>query len=127
MEPQTNSTNKSFAIASLILGILALASFCTIILPFVFGGLSILFAILSHRKGRQLPSMSLGGILTSASGIAISAMMIVMYLMMLPKLLSDEAYMAQLNSMYETLYGQSLEEMVEENYDISLEEFFGIE
>ena len=41
MESQTNSTNKNFATASLILGILALASFCTIIGPFLFGGLSI--------------------------------------------------------------------------------------
>lgn len=127
MEPQTNTTNKSFAIASLVLGILALATFCTMILPFIFGGLSILFAILSHRKGEQLPGMSLGGILTSISGIAIAAMILVMYIMMLPQFLSDENFLNQLNATAEAMYGQSFEEMLEDNYGVSLDELIGEE
>lgn len=127
METQTNSTEKSFAIASLVFGISALASFCTIVLPFVFGGLSILFAVLSHRKGKQLAGMSLGGIVSSVSGISIAVMIIVMYIMMLPQLLSDEAFLNQLNATSEAMYGQSFEEMMEDSYGMSLEELFGID
>ena len=124
MEPQTKSTNKSFAVASLTFGILALASFCTIIFPFIFGSLSILFAVLSHRKGQQLAGMALGGIVSSVSGIAISAMIIIMYIMMLPQLLSDDAFLEQMNATYEAMYGQSFEEMLEDTYGMSIEEVF---
>lgn len=127
MEQQNNSNNQSFAVASLVFGILALAGFCTIILPLVFGGLSILFAILSRRKGQQISGASLTGILTSVSGIAISVMLIVMCIMMLPQLLADDAYMEQINATAEAMYGQTLDEMLEESYGVSLDELFGLE
>lgn len=127
MESQTNSTEKSFATASLVFGILALVSFCTIVFPIIFGSLSILFAVLSHRKGQQLAGMALGGIVTSVSGIAISVMIIVMYIMMLPQLLSDEAFLEQMNTTYEAMYGQSFEEMLEDTYGMSIEDLFDLE
>ena len=122
MESQAQSTEKSFAIASLVFGILALAGFCTIVLSFLFGGLSILFAILSHRKGKSLSGTSLGGVLSSISGIALASVMLIMSLASLPAMLTNEATLKQLNDTYESLYGQSFEEMLEESYGMSLED-----
>lgn len=122
MESQAQTTEKSFAIASLVLGVLALMGFCTILLSFVFGGLSILFAILSRRKAKQLPGLSLGGLLCSISGIALAFVMLIMVLASLPSLLRNEAYMQQLNNTYESLYGQSFEEMLEESYGINIDD-----
>ncbi len=127
MEPQTNSTEKSFASASLVLGILALAGFCTIVAPFLFGGLSILFAVLSHRKGKQLSGAALGGMVTSISGIALSAMLLIMTILMLPSMLTNEAMLQQLNDASESMYGISFEEMLEEGYGVELDELFDMD
>lgn len=118
---------NAFSIVSLILGILAILSICTAILPIPLGAGSILFAILGHRKGKQLDSMALAGILTSIGGIAMSVVLFAMTFMMLPTMLKDEAYREQLNTMSESMYGMSFDEMMEEAYGMDLDELLGTE
>ncbi len=117
--------NNSFRIASMIFGILALLSICTAILPLPFGAAAILFAVLGHRRGKQLDAMSLTGVLTGAAGMAISIMLFAMTFMMLPTMLKDEAYREQLNTMSESMYGITFDEMLEEGYGIDLDELLG--
>ena len=114
-----------FSIASLVLGILSILSLCTAILPIPLGAAGILFAILGHRKGKQLDSMALAGVLTSIAGLAMSLVLFAMTFMMLPTMLKDEAYRAQLNSMSESMYGMSFDEMMEEAYGVDLDELLG--
>ena len=118
---------NGFCIASLILGILALLSICTAVLPIPLGAGAILFAVLGHRKGKQLDMMSLSGILTGAAGMAMSIAFIAMTFMMLPSMLKDEAYREQLNTMSESMYGITFDEMLEEGYGIDLDELLGVE
>ncbi len=118
---------NSFSIASLVLGILALLSICTAVLPLPLGALAVLFGILGHRKEKQLDTMSLTGILTGAAGMSISIMLFAMTFLMLPTMLKDEAYRDQLNSMSETMYGITFDEMLEEGYGIDLDELLGQE
>ena len=127
METQTSPSKNYFPIASLILGILALLSICTALLPLPLGAAGILFAVLSHRKGRQLDTMALTGIVTSIAGMAMSMVLIIMSFMMLPAMLRDEAYREQLNATAESMYGISFDEMMEEGYGIDLDEVFGTE
>lgn len=118
---------NGFRIASLVLGILALLSICTAVLPIPLGAGAILFAVLGHRKGKQLDTMSLAGILTGAAGMAMSIALIAMTFMMLPTMLKDESYREQLNTMSEAMYGITFDEMLEEGYGIDLNELLGEE
>ncbi len=118
---------NSFSIVSMILGILALLSICTAILPLPLGAAGIIFAVLGHRKGKQLDSMALAGVLTSIGGIAMSVVLFAMTFMMLPTMLKDEAYREQLNTMSESMYGMSFDEMMEDAYGVDLDELLGTE
>lgn len=51
-ESTSKQTPNNMATASLVLGILALVTFCCYYTAPIFGGLSILFAILSRPEGR---------------------------------------------------------------------------
>lgn len=125
METQAHSTRNTFTIISLVLGILALISLCTAILPIPLGAASILFAVLSHRKGKQLDTLALTGVVTSIAGMAMSCVLFIMSFMMLPDLLQDDTFIDYMNDSYEAMYGVSFEEFVEESYGMGLDELFG--
>ena len=111
-----------FSKASLIMGILALLTIATGVLPLFFGALGILFAILSHRKGKQLDASALWGTVTSVIGLCIAIVMLVITIIMLPSLLKDPAYREQLNAFSQSMYGSSFDEVLEEGYGIDLDQ-----
>lgn len=76
MQPPNN-----MAIASLVLGILALVTFCCHYTVFPLGGLSILFGILSRPEGRFRGAAKAGMIL---AGIAIGMTLIFYQIALLP-------------------------------------------
>lgn len=127
MNTQSSSTNNSFAIASLVLGLLALVTLCTAILPLPLGALSILFAVLSRRKKRQLNTTALIGVVSSVCGMAMSLVIVVMSFMMLPSMMQSEEYREQLNTMSEAMYGISFDDMLEDAYGIDLDEILDTE
>ena len=104
--PQLERPN-GFAIASMVCGILAIVVCCTGILGIPLGALSILFAVLSKRRGRKLPGMSLAGILLSVAGILLGLLMTVysFYLVF-----NDPTIKEQTNIMMEELYGVTIDE-----------------
>lgn len=55
-----------FAFASLVLCIASILMYCTFILPLIFGGLSILFAVLSYRPKKPLSPFAITGIAVSS-------------------------------------------------------------
>jgi len=121
-ENYRNPNRKNpFSKASLALGILALLTIATGVLPLFLGALGILFAILSHRKGKPLDTSALWGTVTSVIGMCIAIVMFVITLMMLPTLLKDPAYREQLNSFSQSMYGTTFDEMLEESYGIDLD------
>lgn len=119
---RSTDRKSPFSKASLIMGILALLTIATGVLPLFLGALGILFAILSHRKGKPLDTSALWGTVTSVIGMCIAIVMFVITLMMLPTLLKDPAYREQLNSFSQSMYGTSFDEMLEESYGIDLDE-----
>lgn len=111
----TSNSENPFASASLILGILAFLSICTGVLPFIFGGLSILFAVLSKRRQKPLLSSAFIGVVSSSIGIVFSFVILAVAFIQLPEMLKDPTMRAQLNSTSEALYGVTFEEMLESN------------
>lgn len=111
----TSNSENPFASASLILGILAFLSICTGVLPFIFGGLSILFAVLSKRRQKPLLSSAFIGVVSSSIGIVFSFVILAVSFIQLPEMLKDPTMRAQLNSTSEALYGVTFEEMLESN------------
>lgn len=66
-----DNPNLGFSIASVVLGILAIISCCTALLPIPFGALGLVFVALSHRGGRPLPTLSVVGLVLCIIGIVI--------------------------------------------------------
>lgn len=74
---QTPEKMSGFSIASMVCGIISIILCCTGILSLPLGALGILFAVLSHRRGKSMPAMSLTGIILSCFGIALGLFMLV--------------------------------------------------
>lgn len=104
---QPPQRTSGFAIASMVCSIIAVAACCTGILGIPFGALSILFAVLSKRKGQKMSAMSLTGICLSVAGIVLG-LLVTCYSLYL--LVTDSALRQQMNALFETMYGMSLEE-----------------
>ncbi len=115
-----------FAIASMILGILSILSIITGVFPLIFGSLSILFVILSRRKNTPLEAPALAGSITACIGILLSVFLLIVSFALLPTLMNDPEYRNQLNSVSQSMYGISFDEVMEEGYGIDLDEFFEI-
>ncbi len=69
--------HQGFAIASMVCGILAMLSSCTVAGPFLFAAFSILFAVLTGRRGKRISNLVVYGILASLFGM-ISALTVLL-------------------------------------------------
>lgn len=104
---QPSQRPSGFATASLVCGILSLVLCCTGILGIPAGALSILFAVLSKRKGESLSGMSIAGIVTSAIGILLGILAVAYSIYLL---FYDPTFREQIDLMMQQMYGVSLEE-----------------
>ena len=98
-----------FSVGALICGTLSCIFFCTGILPIPFGALGIFFAYMSYKRGKQLSQPARVGIIFCVLGIVIGIFMTVYSFYML---FHNPEMMHELNTIYEQLYGISLEEML---------------
>ena len=127
MDYQNTKKQNPFVTPSLILGVLAFATIMTGVLPLLFGGLSILFAVLSHRRGKRLETPAFIGVIGSTIGIAFSTVLIILAVSMMPTLFRNPEYRDYLNNMSESMYGITFDEVMEEGYGVDLDEVLGIE
>ena len=77
MEYQVRPKKSAFSNVSMLLGIFALLSLTTIILPLPLAALGILFASLAHRKGQKREKPCLIGLITSIVAMVISLFTII--------------------------------------------------
>lgn len=124
-QPVYEPRKNTFAIASCILGLLALVTICTGVFPLVFGSLSILFAILSHRKGRNMDNPAIAGIALSSIGLLFAVFILFFTFKMLPSMLENEAFREQMNYTSQQLYGTDFDTIMEQYYDMGLIERTG--
>lgn len=107
--------DSGFSSAALYMGIFAIISVTTIIFPIVFGALGILFAILSKRRNRRLPSHAFYGVTTSIIGIFFG---IVLFTTALPQAindLKDPIERQKINNDYLYKFGISFDDMMEQS------------
>lgn len=102
--------NNSFMIASLIMGILSIITFYSLIGGLIFGGLGILFAILSKGNDRQLSGTAVGGLITSIAGLAFT---VILYGFAFFIIFSDGPLHDSFNEIYKDTYGVTIEEYME--------------
>lgn len=108
--------NNTFTILSLIFGILTFFSLLTVILPFIFGSLAIIFAILSKGSSLKMEPLAKTAVTLSVSGIILITALAggTTY-----RLITDEEYRANVSAEFEKINGFTLEEytdMLEELY-----------
>ncbi len=106
---------SSFASAALFMGILAILSAYTIVFPILFGCLGLLFAHLAKRRRRPLPGNASIGVTTAIIGIFLSVVIFITNLIQLPTMLKDSEFRQELNTSYEAVFGQSFDELLEQN------------
>lgn len=102
-----------FMILSLIMGVLTFMSCAFIFFAMITGGLSILFAILSKGDHPKMNYAARAGITASVVGIIFSVILTssVFYLVF-----NSSEYREMLNTTYESMYGQTFDEALEEAY-----------
>ena len=110
MNYQPKPQNK-LVTASLILGLLAFVTSMFLITPFIFGSLSIIFAILSRSGREKMSGSAIAGISASIVSMlgAVSMVGLVYYLTF-----NVPEYRELMNQQYEQMYGQSFDEMLED-------------
>lgn len=127
--PQDNGyyggVNSSFhnpgiamATASLFLGIASIFTILSVFLPFVFGGLAILFALLSKGYGQKMLTQAKVGLACGIGGFCITAVVCVSSMAVL---LSDPEKLITFGQQYDALiedsYGQSTEDIYGESFE----------
>lgn len=124
MEYQVRQKKNAFSTASLLLGIFALLTLTTIILPLPLAALGILFASLAHKKGQKREVPCLIGLITSIAAMAISIFTLVASLAMIPTMLKTPEYRQQLDMMSKQIYGEEFDDMIEDLYGIDIDDLF---
>ena len=124
MEYQARQKKNAFSNASMLLGIFALLSLTTIILPLPLAALGILFASLAHKKGQKREMPCLIGLITSIVALVISIFTIIGSLVMLPTMLKNPEYRKQLDVISEQIYGEDFDDMIETLYRIDIDDLF---
>lgn len=113
--PQNNvyipQRENSFITVSLIFGITAIVSVISIFFPFIFGGLGILFALLSKGNDKQMTGKAKAGLITSLLGMSFSAFIVIAsFVIVFSNPESRALFYEEYDKAYEQQYGTSFEE-----------------
>lgn len=102
-----------FMILSLTMGILAFTSCTFIFTALIAGGLSILFALLSKGNHPKMHFMAKSGIIASVVSMILSVLITSSIIYMF---FNSPEYRQMLNTTYESMYGMTFDEALEEMY-----------
>ena len=108
--PTDSRPTNQFAVASLAMGILTIVTtvLCTVFLPFLFSGLSIIFAVLSKGRNKNMEINARTGIITSLIGFFLNIIIVAGSFNLV---FTVPEYKEQLNQVYEQVYGESFDEV----------------
>lgn len=103
-------TSSTFAIASFVLGVIALFSITTVIVPIICGSLAVIFAILSKGTNNKFSKNGYRGFWTGIASIAISITLLITTFYLI---FYNQEYRAYINEQYTTHYGVSFDEYMD--------------
>lgn len=120
-KPYYDSDKESpFSSAALFMGILAILSSCTVLPGLFFGSLSLLFAHLTKRLRRPLPSHASIGVTTGVIGICLSVVIGISTMIQLSSDLKNPEFRQEFNDTYKALSGMTFDETLEQ-YGIDID------
>lgn len=108
---QKKEPANGLAIASMVLGILALITIFTVYLPIILGSLSIILALLSRGGSLKMHNNAQSGVITSSIALGCDAAIFIMAF----------ALIFGMPDFFEKMYGMSYQEMMEQMEDGTLD------
>ena len=118
MEYQQKEEKRQQLIASsLILAVLSIITIQLVIFPFIFGGLSILFAILGSGSNPKIPTKGKVAIMLSSLAIVLTVTLSVFAIKMI---FTNPAMRQQLNATSMQIYGETFDDAFEKSFGIEL-------
>lgn len=99
-------TNSGFAKASMIFGIISVATIMTGIIPVMTGAAGTLFAILSRRRGKALPRRARVGLPVSVAGMVIGLIITISSVVSVYGSIKSGEFWNDFGTMYEQMYGE---------------------
>lgn len=100
-----SSSKNPFAMASLILGGIAIISFSSAYSAVFMGSLSIIFAFLSRKGTNRLHPLAKVGAICSSISLVLGSIILVYSLIHIPEYLKNDGYRSQLSHTLESIYG----------------------
>ena len=121
MDNNANSLNKNtFATAAMVMGILSFFLTSTIFIPLILGSLGVILAILSKEGNIYMNRQAKIGFTASLIGLISSLVLICSALYMYA---NDTEYRNEVNTMYERMYGMTIEEQLSGEKSLTPEEY----
>lgn len=124
VNPSFHNPGMVMATASLFLGVASFFTMLSVFLPFVFGGLAILFALLSKGYGKKMLTQAKIGLVSGIGGLCVTVALCVSSMVMLlrdPDLLLEIGQ--QYDAVIENMYGQSTEEIYGESFEDMMKQY----
>ena len=124
VNPSFRNPGMAMATASLFLGVTSFFTIMSVFLPFLFGGLAILFALLSKGYGRKMLTQAKIGLICGIGGLCVTASLFVSSAALLlknPDMLVDIG--RQYDDAVESMYGQSTEEIYGESFEDMMKKY----
>lgn len=122
-QPCRSEQKNAFATAAMVLGIISLCSLVTIYLALPVGALSILFVILSRRRGSRMATQALIGLSTSVTSMIISGFILITSVIFFIQAMNPENR-DSINRLFESSYGYDFDEYMQ-NYLDKIEQTYG--
>lgn len=120
-QPVQPEGGAGFGIAALVLGIIALLTFCTVCLNIPLAILSIIFAIIQLVRGNG-KGLAVGGIITSALSIVACIIFYLIIGMSLPKF-SDMDNYSDILEEYSQEYDELYNDLYDDDYDYDYDDY----
>ena len=122
--PTFHNAGATMAAASLFLGLGAVFTVLTVFLPLAFGGLAILFALLSKGYGKKMLSQARIGF---GCGIASLCTVVFLFTTTFISMVSNPDQLIQIGKQYdaicENIYGQSSEDLLGYSFEDRMRQY----
>ncbi len=116
---------QTMATVSMVLGVLSIFTMLTVYIPFFFGSLAILFAILSTGYGKKMLATAKIGIGTGIGGMAVVIAVMGTLVMTILSSSGDSltSFGRQMDQQFENQTGQSFEDIFGQSYEDIMKEY----
>ena len=114
---QKSEKGQQFIACSFVFALLSILTIQFIVLPLIFGGLSILFALLGRGRSEEIPSKGKVAIVISSFAIVLTVFLTAVAINMI---FTNPVMRQQLNDTSMQIYGETFDETFEKSFGVEL-------